>query len=227
MLEICVIDAGIGIPTEHLERIFDRFHRVDMRLTREVNGLGLGLAISRHIVEMHGGTVRADSPGVGLGATFTVELPLVNQGDTQTRPPAQSDAASGAAAVLKDAYIVVVDDEADSRDLMVSILESAGAEVVAVANAAEGLRAIYEWTPALVISDIGMPYADGFELLRQLRLMGEPHASIPAIALTAYARDEDRQRSLAAGFQAHVGKPFDVETLLGAAADLIEQRRRC
>jgi CheY-like chemotaxis protein len=115
----------------------------------------------------------------------------------------------------------VIDDEEDSRDLIVSILAPTGAEVVAASNVAEGLRAVYERAPDLVISDLGMPYADGFEMVRQLRLMGEPYASTPAIALTAYARDEDRQRALAAGFQAHVGKPFDVAVLVQTAARLI------
>jgi PAS domain S-box-containing protein len=225
MARIEVRDTGQGIEPAFLSHVFDRFWQSDTSMARVHGGLGLGLAIVRHIVEMHGGTVRADSPGIGLGATFTVELPLVHAVGAEPRSPAETADRSSAVAALKDAYIVVVDDEADSRDLVASILGPTGADVVSVGNVADGLRAIYDRVPDLVITDVGMPYADGFELLRQLRMLGEPHASTPAIALTAYARNEDRERALAAGFQAHVGKPFDVESLLSTAASLIAERR--
>jgi PAS domain S-box-containing protein len=223
-VQVRVADSGQGIEPEFLRHVFDRFWQRDSSTARVHGGLGLGLAIVQHIVEMHGGTVRADSAGIGLGATFIVELPLaISIG--QRRPDEPRDQRPAHVDGLRDAYIVVVDDEEDSRDLIASILAPTGAEVVAASSVAEGLRAVYERAPDLVISDLGMPYADGFEMVRQLRLMGEPYASTPAMALTAYARDEDRQRALAAGFQAHVGKPFDVDVLVQTAAALIRKAR--
>jgi PAS domain S-box-containing protein len=224
-VRIQVADTGQGIDPEFLTHVFDRFWQRDSSMARVHGGLGLGLAIVRHIVDMHGGSVRAESAGAGSGATFTVELPLSlhlgqHAASEPTRDQIQTELES-----LKDAYIVVIDDEADSRELIVSVLAPTGAHVVSASNVAEGLRAVYDRLPDLVISDLGMPYADGFELLRQLRMMGEPYASTPAIALTAYARDEDRQRAVSAGFQAHVGKPFDVGVLLHVAAELIANAR--
>jgi PAS domain S-box-containing protein len=218
---IRVMDTGQGIDPEFLTHVFDRFWQRDSSMTRVHGGLGLGLAIVRHIVEMHGGHVRAESPGTGLGATFTVELPLSRQIWNDVDALASSDAESTRIDSLQNASVVVIDDEADSRDLLVSILEPTGAHVAAVSNVAEGLRAIRQRAPDLVISDLGMPHTDGFEFIRQLRMMGEPYSRTPAIALTAYARDEDRQRALAAGFQAHVGKPFDVSTLIQTCVDVI------
>jgi CheY-like chemotaxis protein len=219
-----VTDSGQGIEPEFLSHVFDRFWQRDSSTARVHGGLGLGLAIVRHIVEMHGGTVSADSPGVGRGATFTIELPLSMQiGHAQNDVPEKQRSTSGTG--LQDAYIVVIDDQEDSRDLIVNILGLTGAEVVSASNVAEGLRAVYQRAPDLVISDLGMPYADGFEMVRQLRLMGEPYSSTPGIALTAYAREGDRQRALAAGFQAHVGKPFDVNDLVQIAAELIAKAR--
>jgi signal transduction histidine kinase/CheY-like chemotaxis protein len=222
-VRVRVTDSGQGIEPEFLVHVFDRFWQRDNSFARVHGGLGLGLAIVRHIVDMHGGTVRAESAGIGRGATFTIELPLsVKMGP---EPDVPQDQGTSHVDDLHEAYIVVIDDEEDSRDLIVSILAPTGAEVVSASNVAEGLRAVYERVPDLVISDLGIPYADGFEMVRQLRLMGEPYASTPAIALTAYARDEDRQRALAAGFQAHVGKPFDVNVLVQTAAGLIAKAR--
>jgi CheY-like chemotaxis protein len=173
---------------------------------------------------MHGGHVRVDSPGVGQGATFSVELPLAAEA---AEPPERRRRARELApellVVLKNARILVVDDETDARDLMVRLLSGVGAEITAAASVAEGLRVIRHDAPDLVISDIGMPHADGYELLRKLRLMGDAYARTPVIAVTAYAREEDRQRALAAGFQAHIGKPFEVQALLGIAAALISK----
>jgi PAS domain S-box-containing protein len=223
-VQVRVADSGQGIEPEFLTHVFDRFWQRDSSTARVHGGLGLGLAIVRHLVEMHGGAVSAESPGVGLGAAFTVELPLsVQIGQPQPNP--SDDRRPTVTGGLQDAYIVVIDDEEDSRDLIVNILAPTGAQVVSASNVAEGLRAVYERAPDLIICDLGMPYADGFEMVRQLRLMGEPHASTPAIALTAYARDEDRKRALAAGFQEHVGKPFDVKVLVQTAARLIATKR--
>jgi PAS domain S-box-containing protein len=223
---IQVADSGQGIDPEFLTHVFDRFWQRDSSMARVHGGLGLGLAIVRHIVEMHGGSVRAESPGVGLGATFTVELPFAAQVAAERSSHSAVDEPSTEVDVLNGACVVVIDDEADSRDLIVNVLTPVGTHVVPASNVAEGLRAVCERAPDLVISDLGMPSADGFELIRQLRTMEEPYASTPAIALTAYARAEDRQRALAAGFHEHVGKPFDVDALLHASASAIRSRRR-
>jgi CheY-like chemotaxis protein len=224
MARIRIVDSGQGIDPAFLPHVFDRFWQADSSTTRTHGGLGLGLSIVRHIAEMHGGRVRADSPGVGLGATFTVELPLGV--DVATEPPERGGAhegQSGLLPALKNACVLVVDDQADSRDLVCDFLAGAGVDVVAAGSVAEGLQAVHDRSPVLVVCDIGMPDADGFELLRQLRAMGGSHAGTPAIALTAYASEGDRQRALAAGFQAHIGKPFDAQELLRVAAELVSK----
>jgi PAS domain S-box-containing protein len=226
MVRIRVADTGQGIDPALLPHVFDRFWQADSSTTRVHGGLGLGLAIVRHIVEMHGGQVRVESAGVGQGAAFTVELPasieLPEPLDDPTMPREQP---AELLAILRNARILVVDDEPDSRDLTVRLLSAAGANVVAAASVAEALRSVRDAAPELIVSDIGMPYADGFELLRQLRAPGQESDEIPVMALTAYARDEDRQRVLAAGFGAHLGKPFDTQELIAIAADLISKTR--
>jgi CheY-like chemotaxis protein len=226
MARICIADNGQGIDPVFLPHVFDRFWQADSSTTRAHGGLGLGLAIVQHIAEMHGGRVRVNSPGVGLGATFAVELPLSVDAATSALEgrPTQGDQ-SGLLAVLKNACVLVIDDQADSRDLVDSLLSGSGALVVTAGSVAEGLHAVRDRSPELIVCDIGMPYADGFELLRQLRAMRDPHAGTPAIALTAYAREEDRQRALTAGFQAHIGKPFDGPEFLRVAAGLISKTR--
>jgi CheY-like chemotaxis protein/nitrogen-specific signal transduction histidine kinase len=226
MARICVADNGQGIDPAFLPHVFDRFWQADSSSTRVHGGLGLGLSIVRHIIEMHGGKVRVESPGVGLGATFTVELPLGV--DAAQALPAQEpvpEQQPKLLAALKNTRVLVIDDEVDSRDLVGNLMAGAGADVVAVGSMAEGLRAVGDRSPELVICDIGMPFADGYELLRQLRAMGGSFAAIPVLALTAYARPEDRKRALDAGFQAHVGKPFDAQDLLVIAAGLISDAR--
>jgi PAS domain S-box-containing protein len=220
-----VADTGQGLDPAFLPQVFDRFWQSDSSITRTHGGLGLGLAIVKHIVDMHGGTVSADSPGPGLGTTFTVTLPLSTPSH-RDRPSDGTDAISPERlAALTDASIVVVDDEADSRELVVNVLERAGARVRSAASVAEGLRAVYDQPPDLVICDLGMPHADGFDFVGQLRSMGGRYARTPVVALTAYAREEDRQRALATGFQAHVGKPFDIVVLLETAAYLVSSSR--
>jgi CheY-like chemotaxis protein len=201
-------------------RVFERFWQADSSTTRTHGGLGLGLAIVRHITEMHGGRVSATSAGVGHGATFTVELPLTAS-TTSPAESTESQMAKDLVAPLHNARVIVVDDEPDSRDLIASLLLDAGADVISVGSVAEALRAIYERAPQLVICDLGMPYADGFDLLRQIRSMGGTYMTIPVIAVTAYAREQDRERALTAGFQAHVGKPFDTRQLLTVAAEWV------
>jgi CheY-like chemotaxis protein len=149
----------------------------------------------------------------GVDAATGAERALAHKGE------------SGSLAALKNACVLVIDDEADSRDLVSSLLADEGADVVAAGSVAAGLGAVHDRSPELVVCDIGMPHADGFELLRELRAMEDPHVRTPAIALTAYAREEDRQRALAAGFQAHIGKPFDAQEFLRVAAELISKTR--
>jgi PAS domain S-box-containing protein len=220
-----VADSGQGIDPSRLPHVFDRFWQGDSSITRTHGGLGLGLAIVKHIVDMHGGDVSAQSAGPGLGATFTVELPLAGRIVDQYPNGGANAASAERLSPLKDASILVVDDEADARELVVDVLGQAGARVRSAASVAEALRAVYGDRPDLVICDLGMPYANGFDFLGQLRAMGGDYVRIPAIALTAYAREEDRQRALTAGFQAHVGKPFDIAVLLETVADLLSHSR--
>jgi PAS domain S-box-containing protein len=220
-----VADTGQGIDPALLPHVFDRFWQGDSSITRTHGGLGLGLAIVKHIVDMHGGNVSADSAGPRLGATFSVELPLAAHIRNERSEDGAGAIGPERLARLNVASIVVVDDEADSRELVTNVLEEAGARVRSAASVAEGLRAVYDEPPDLVICDLGMPYADGFDFLGQLRAMGGRFARTPAVALTAYAREEDRQRALAAGFQAHVGKPFDIALLLETVADLLSNSR--
>jgi signal transduction histidine kinase/CheY-like chemotaxis protein len=223
-IEISVSDTGEGIPPEFLPHVFNRFSQADGSYTRQHGGLGLGLAIVRHLVELHGGTVRAESPGVGQGATFTVTLPLTvmhslrekTEGEELWRQPFPELAGVPR---LDGARILVVDDEPDARGLLVTLLAQAGAEVRAAGSLAETLGLLAEWQPDVLVSDIGMPNGDGYTLLREIR-QAETDRRLPAVALTAYARPEDRMRALAAGFQMHVTKPVEPQELLLVIASL-------
>jgi signal transduction histidine kinase/DNA-binding response OmpR family regulator len=215
--EIAVSDTGKGIKPEFLPYIFDYFRQADASITRVYGGLGLGLAIVRHLTELHGGTICAESMGEGQGATFTIRLPLlVAQPDTQER------SSSGSAINLKGIQAVVVDDEVDTREIITLILEGYGTHVIATASVSEALEAVEQFNPDVLVSDIGMPLEDGYALIRKVREL-EPDCGgmIPAIALTAYARPEDQHQSLAAGFQLHVPKPVEPEKLAKAVADLV------
>jgi PAS domain S-box-containing protein len=225
---LTVRDTGQGISPELLPHIFDRF-RQDERAPRH-GGLGLGLAIVRNIVDLHEGTVRAQSDGEGRGATFVVELPLPGD-DVQ---PASRPAAvyrkleSGTSRVINlgGRRILVVDDEADARDLLVTILSRAGAEAIAVASADEALQTLRRWRPDVLVSDIGMPGDDGYVLIRKVRaLPSEEGRQVRALALTAYARSEDRTKALEAGFHTHITKPVDPLELTALIAGLAPERR--
>jgi CheY-like chemotaxis protein len=229
-IEIGVNDSGTGIEPEFLPYVFDRFRQADGRTTRQHGGLGLGLAIVRHLVELHGGTVRAESPGEGQGATFTVLLPVApvyhTVGTAERVHPAARDTLPlyDCPDRLDGLKILVVDDEPDTRELLKAGLGQCGANVTTVASAAEALEAIGTVAPDLLISDIGMPDVDGYELIRGVRRLPlESGGKIPAIALTAYARVEDRMQALRAGYQMHVPKPVELAELVAVAASLVRR----
>jgi PAS domain S-box-containing protein len=220
-IQICVADSGIGIQPDFLPHIFERFRQADASTTRKHGGLGLGLSIVRHIVELHGGTVAANSDGQDKGAAFRVKLPLVasrwNPNRFGERPPSsQRLSMPSVTADLSNLNILVVDDDPDSRDLVHRLLSECGAAATAVASAAEALTAVRNHRPDILISDIGMPETDGYQLLRSLRTNNE--FRFPAIALTAFARSEDRTHALLAGYVAHVSKPVEAAELIATVA---------
>jgi PAS domain S-box-containing protein len=224
--QIAVSDSGVGISPEFLPFVFDRFSQADTTSERKYGGLGLGLAIVRHLVELHGGTARADSPGEGQGATFTVTLPVkaLREEMSELEPAAPSAEYSDSltdAIMLDGLRVMIVDDEAETRDLLTTMLTRRRAEVKACASAAEALEEIERWRPSLLVSDIGMPEEDGYTLIGKLRALGpERGGGIPAVALTAYARSEDRMRALTSGFQVHVPKPIEAGELVVVIASL-------
>jgi len=217
-VEIVVSDSGRGISSTFLPFVFEPFRQGESRFDRAHGGLGLGLAITKQLVELHGGTIRASSPGVGQGATFTVTLPCVSDGDAaldRTLPESStsdqpSDTATQSLVGLK---ILVVDDEPDTLEMFHDALEAAGADVCAAVTGAAALAVAETWPPDLVVTDLGLPGMDGYDLLAAIRKM-RPAASCPAVAVSAYARLDDRSRALAAGFQAHVAKPIEPPALV-------------
>src|SRR5215212_4957036 len=223
-VKFSVSDTGRGIPAEFLPHVFERFRQADSATTRAYGGLGLGLAIVRHLVEMHGGSVRVESPGVDKGATFSVTFPLAQAAAAPCS--CQQEETAGALSLsrpegLAGVRVLVVDDEHDTRRLISTVIAQSGAEVTACASAGEALETLKTWRPHILMSDIGMPGEDGYALIRQVRaLPPERGGRTPAAALTAYARDEDRGRALDAGYQLHIAKPFNPHELLAAVSDL-------
>jgi signal transduction histidine kinase/ActR/RegA family two-component response regulator len=229
-VEVAVSDTGSGIAPDFLPHVFDRFRQADQKTTRQHGGMGLGLAIVRHLVELHGGTVTAASAGEGSGATFTVRLPVapVYHGEEETarvHPAARSTLpAFETFDRLDGVKVLVVDDEPDTRELLRAGLGQCGAEVLAVGSAAEAFEAVGKSPPDLIISDIGMPGEDGYELMRRVRrLPAGAGGRVPAIALTAYARVEDRMQALRAGYQMHVPKPVELAELAAVAVSLVRR----
>ncbi|MBC7911793.1 MAG: CHASE domain-containing protein [Pyrinomonadaceae bacterium] len=224
-VEIKVTDTGQGIGKEFLPYVFDRFRQADSSTTRRHGGLGLGLAIVRHLVEMHGGTVEAASEGEGMGATFTLTLPIAAREAIDDREAQQASLAQQkSSAPLKGLHILVVDDEPDAREMLRAMLERDEAKVTTAASAHEALEVIEAERPDVLISDIGMPIADGYDLLRELRRVDKARGKhLPAIALTAYAREEDRERSLAEGFEAFFSKPTEPAELIKTVAQVAAQ----
>jgi signal transduction histidine kinase/DNA-binding response OmpR family regulator len=224
-VQISVTDTGIGISAEFLPYIFDRFRQADGSTTRAHGGLGLGLAIVRHLVELHQGTIEVESRGKDQGSTFTVRFPIApaarlhHSGDVEALQPQVADLFLNSSKILDGLRILVVDDEEDSRDLVTTILTRCGSEVRCSESADEAILAFEEWNPDLLVTDIGMPIEDGYSLIKRLRNLRSTRAKqIPAVALTAYATDEDRSLALSAGFQMHLTKPIEPQSLVTSIA---------
>ena len=229
--EIIITDTGVGIRPDFLPHIFDRFQQADQAITRRVGGLGLGLSIAKHLVELHGGSITADSNGIGRGATFTIVLPSSVGAHVADRSP--TDSVSNDTQPrdsLTGLRILVVEDEPDTRELLDRLLRSYGADILLARSAEEALSRLSDGHVDLVVSDIGLPDIDGYDLMQRLRqLPANDGGAIPAIALTAYARTEDRTRAFRAGYQAHLTKPIEPAELVATIASfagLIEARRR-
>jgi PAS domain S-box-containing protein len=222
-VEIAVRDDGEGIRADFLPYVFDRFRQADGTTTRAHAGLGLGLAIVRHLVELHGGSVRAHSDGLGKGALFCVRLPIAPvrpKGTDDAVPTSMRHANGDAALPLAGLRVVVVDDETDARELVATVLSEAGATVIAVGSVPEAIQAVERHRPDVLVSDIGMPCEDGYSLIRRIRAMEKTVGRIPAAALTAYATVQDRTRALFAGYSSHLPKPIDPAELTAVVANL-------
>jgi signal transduction histidine kinase len=221
-----VEDTGIGIPPEFLPYVFDRFSQADGGATRRHGGLGLGMAIVRHLVELHGGTVKAESAGENLGATFTITLPArlqVGTGDELDVMPVKAEEDSPAKALpdLDGISVLVVDDDIDSRNFVCQLLENHGAKVAAADSTLSALTRFSQLRPDVLVSDIGMPQEDGYALIKRVRsLDSREGGNTPAVALTAYVRTQDEVAALSAGYHRHVRKPVDVSELITAVAEL-------
>lgn len=229
---LAVTDNGPGIRADFIPRIFERFSQGDASTTRGHGGLGLGLAITRHLIELHGGKISAESPGEGLGATFRVEIPIVAVKDLKARFALRANAAGAAAAPtvgpldvdLAGRRVLAVDDQADTLAIINRILTRQRAEVRTATSAAAGLAILADWAPDLLISDIGMPGQDGYSFIRAVRALPKSSARrLPAVALTAFARESDRKAAIDAGFDEHLAKPIDTGMLLSKVAELLSR----
>jgi signal transduction histidine kinase/ActR/RegA family two-component response regulator len=228
LVEAIVRDTGVGIKAEFLPHVFERFRQADGSTTREFGGLGLGLAIVRHLVELHGGTVQAYSEGKGKGATFSVKLPVaVRQEKISFLSKTPVDSTSWR---IKNLYglegvrVLVVDDEPDARDIVRAVLMQQGAEVQACTCAAEALQQVFSWKPTIILCDIGMPQEDGYDFIRKVRDWEiEVGGQIPAVAVTAFAREEDKLKAIASGYQTHFPKPIEPTQLAAVVATLVEK----
>lgn len=218
--ELRVRDSGVGIAAEFLPHVFDRFRQEQSSYARSFGGLGLGLAIVRQLVELHGGTVKAESAGKDRGSTFTVSFPT-RLGGLDAEPGDQR----GPERSLDGLRVLVVDDEADSRDLLTALLEQRGAQVTEASSSKEALALLKVGRPDVIVADIGLPEQDGYAFMREVRAREDGRLSnVPALALTAYAGPMDRERALLSGYQMHMGKPFEPNHLI-AAVERLTQRQ--
>ena len=228
-IQIMVSDTGEGIAPDQVAHLFERFRQADTGPTRRHTGLGIGLSLVKHLVELHGGTVSGMSAGLGQGSTFTVQLPVSVvqvQPPSRPRPEPRSaedpDIGSVKPVSLRDVHVLVVDDDEESRELASLVLTNAGAETRTAPSAREAMALLEEWPPDVLVSDLEMPEEDGFSLLRRARRASLlRNRKLPALALTAYGRSEDRVRVLAAGFNLHLAKPADPTELVLAVASLV------
>jgi len=218
---ITVKDTGQGIDPEFLPRVFDRFRQADSSTTRSFGGLGLGLAIVRHLVELHGGTVSAQSDGIGKGATFSARFPLLADRADSITVSHSAEASISDLRSLDGLRVLLVDDEPEAREIISTVITRTGGEVTACTSAGEALAKLLEWKPDVILSDIAMPDEDGYSFIGKVRsLPREKGGETPAAALTAYARDVDRREALAAGYQMHIAKPIGASQLVTMVARL-------
>jgi CheY-like chemotaxis protein len=229
-VEASFIDTGEGIAAEFLPYVFDRFHQADASTTRRHGGLGLGLAIVKQLVELHGGNVRVKSGGIGQGATFTVRLPFIalySEPNEERRHPlaALRENQNMPEVSLANVHVLVVEDEIDERELVKRLLEMAGATVSMAGSVSEAMERILAGRPDVLVCDIGMRGEDGYSLIRRLRVLEESQESaLPAVALTAYARSEDRTKAIRSGFQNHLAKPVEPAELLAVVSSLVGRK---
>jgi CheY-like chemotaxis protein/anti-sigma regulatory factor (Ser/Thr protein kinase) len=223
---ISVADTGKGIAPDFLPYVFERFRQADSGSTRAQAGLGLGLAIVRHLVELHGGTVTAESAGVGKGATFIVHLPHRAPTGIAAFRPAMIEPPAVPTSALRGLRVLIVDDNPLTCELLTTILVREGAETSAATSAADALALLEKSAPDILVSDIAMPGTDGYELIRRVRSRsGDGLADLPAVALTAYARPEDRERAIAAGFDGHISKPAEPAEFIRFLAQIAQKLR--
>jgi signal transduction histidine kinase/ActR/RegA family two-component response regulator len=221
---IVVSDSGHGISPEFLPHVFERFRQADASSSRRHGGLGVGLALVHDLIVLHGGSVQAHSDGEGKGATFTIDLPTVAAQEVDVDIESDSLQALGILTSLEHVRVLLIDDDRDARELSQAVLEQCGARVKAVSSTAEAISTLlalpHNLLPHVIVSDLGMPFQDGYQLIRQIRAIDGDLGRIPAVALTGYATTDDVQRALAAGFQLHISKPMDPAVFVAAVADL-------
>lgn len=228
-VEVAVSDTGIGIAAEFLPHVFERFRQADAGISRAHGGLGLGLSIARQLTEMHGGTIEVSSGGVNQGATFRVKVPVmivhpVDRDTPRVHPRSDTSARNITLPSLQGIWVLAVDDEADALSLVSEVLQAAGARVSTARSAEEALRILDAEQPDVVVADLGMPHVDGFQFINRVRRHPKRRVrALPAAALTAYARSEDRMKALAAGFQIHMTQPIDPAELVTTIASLAKR----
>jgi len=213
---LAVSDTGAGLSPDFLPFVFDRFRQADQTVTRGHGGLGLGLSIVKHLAELHGGAVRAESAGVGRGSTFRVTLPVPAMLETPADRRERDQSTNVFDVRLEGCHVLVVDDDAATRELLMGLIERTGASVTTAASAATAIDALHQKAPDVIIADIGMPGEDGYALMRRIRELPPPTGIVPAIALSAYTRAEDRECASAAGFTSFIAKPATPQQLLRA-----------